>query len=45
MVWCCESSDADYEPMAEFGLVDLQARLPVAKAFIVTMKRLANRPA
>ena len=45
MVWCCKSSDADYEPMSEFGLADVQARLPVAEAFIATMKQLANRPA
>lgn len=34
--------DADYEPMAEFDLADIQARLPVAAAFIAAMKRLAN---
>lgn len=37
-----DRSDADYEPMAEFELADVQARLPVAEAFIATMKRLAN---
>lgn len=37
-----DRSDADYEPMAEFDLADVQARLPLAEAFIATMKRLAN---
>lgn len=38
-----DRSDADYEPMAEFDLGDVQQRLPVAEVFIATMKRLAAR--
>ena len=37
-----DRNDADYEPMADFDLADIQARLPVAEAFIATMKRLAK---
>ena len=38
-----DRSDADYEPMAEFDLADIRARLPVAAAFIATMKQLAQQ--
>ena len=37
-----DRADADYEPMAEFDLAEVQARLATAEAFIAMMKRLAR---
>lgn len=34
--------DADYEPLADLDVSDVQMRLPVAQAFVDAMKRLAN---